>query len=533
MKTERSEQLKICQTCTNRKMDFSRGLLCGLTEEFADFEDNCEQFVADEDLKKNHEEKLNNILIQTNNPHFFYWEKLGWFSLWSIIVFIISYFISVHDFHIYLESELKIYTTSNYSLFFQKALFPVILWFFIGWEVKKVKNGLASGIVYSLTFLSINQFFPELLNIYVYTIPTLLAGIVFVSFNCTKLHKKWLFPLAAVCLHIGLISFSFIDVREINDTINFLLSVLDFERESTEFLSLTIERENGANTLSLNHLIFNCFKNTTIFMFSTFVLKTLKHRFKLNLRTISTLALLNPRLLPLIIFFLYSLIIIFSTSIVYVIYHINERLIGLSNRRILIDLKTSFIVLGCVILIWAIAIHLYRKITLEYYLKTNSSVSWMYYFSCVPVINIVFWIVALLALKLNKNVSKQQQLNWLNSSNNSFTIFYFILLSLYYSLKFILGNSSGLLKFELIISFTIILFYIFHKSGIHYLIMTKLIVICLLIYASVIDYNRMQIYESALYWSFLQIALLYLYYPIFHLKEFKIEVPLVDDKIPS
>jgi uncharacterized RDD family membrane protein YckC len=45
----REEQLKFCRFCTHQKPNIKQGLICGLTGQIADFEENCVSF--DEDLK--------------------------------------------------------------------------------------------------------------------------------------------------------------------------------------------------------------------------------------------------------------------------------------------------------------------------------------------------------------------------------------------------------------------------------------------------------------------------------------------------
>ena len=45
---DRSQQLQFCKVCTNRKMDMKQGLLCGLTNQKADFENECASFTKDE-----------------------------------------------------------------------------------------------------------------------------------------------------------------------------------------------------------------------------------------------------------------------------------------------------------------------------------------------------------------------------------------------------------------------------------------------------------------------------------------------------
>lgn len=44
----RDEQLVFCKKCVNRKMNMQQGLLCGLTDKKADFEESCPNFVIEE-----------------------------------------------------------------------------------------------------------------------------------------------------------------------------------------------------------------------------------------------------------------------------------------------------------------------------------------------------------------------------------------------------------------------------------------------------------------------------------------------------
>ena len=44
----RKEMVKYCSLCLNRKMDEERGLVCGLTGEYGDFDGSCRNFRADE-----------------------------------------------------------------------------------------------------------------------------------------------------------------------------------------------------------------------------------------------------------------------------------------------------------------------------------------------------------------------------------------------------------------------------------------------------------------------------------------------------
>lgn len=45
---EREDRLCYCKVCSLKKMDFKRGIVCQLTNEYADFEGSCDQFQGDE-----------------------------------------------------------------------------------------------------------------------------------------------------------------------------------------------------------------------------------------------------------------------------------------------------------------------------------------------------------------------------------------------------------------------------------------------------------------------------------------------------
>jgi hypothetical protein len=49
---DRKEHLKICKRCANRKFDMNKGIVCGLTNEIANFELNCTDYIADEEAIK-------------------------------------------------------------------------------------------------------------------------------------------------------------------------------------------------------------------------------------------------------------------------------------------------------------------------------------------------------------------------------------------------------------------------------------------------------------------------------------------------
>ena len=48
----REEQLKFCKVCENQKFDLKQGIICGLTDQIADFEETCYDFVENSFLRE-------------------------------------------------------------------------------------------------------------------------------------------------------------------------------------------------------------------------------------------------------------------------------------------------------------------------------------------------------------------------------------------------------------------------------------------------------------------------------------------------
>lgn len=60
---ERKEQLKFCNTCLNKKLDFSKGVICKLTGEIADFERKCIHYEPDMNALKQKKNELKDDVI--------------------------------------------------------------------------------------------------------------------------------------------------------------------------------------------------------------------------------------------------------------------------------------------------------------------------------------------------------------------------------------------------------------------------------------------------------------------------------------
>lgn len=62
----RIQQVSICKTCANQSFDMSKGVICGLTNDIGKFENECDDFIVDEQAKKDAEEELARRYPYTN-----------------------------------------------------------------------------------------------------------------------------------------------------------------------------------------------------------------------------------------------------------------------------------------------------------------------------------------------------------------------------------------------------------------------------------------------------------------------------------
>lgn len=87
----REEHLKFCKICNNQKFDSQKGIICGLRNSIADFEDTCESFDENTQLKekllvKNRENELSNQIASQGT-------RFGNYLLDRIFILIISFFL--------------------------------------------------------------------------------------------------------------------------------------------------------------------------------------------------------------------------------------------------------------------------------------------------------------------------------------------------------------------------------------------------------------------------------------------------------
>lgn len=71
----REQHLVFCRKCVNRKMDLKQGLICQITEEKADFTDECENYERDEEVRDEvvatHEKAMSPIELDQLPPEIY------------------------------------------------------------------------------------------------------------------------------------------------------------------------------------------------------------------------------------------------------------------------------------------------------------------------------------------------------------------------------------------------------------------------------------------------------------------------------
>ena len=86
---EMSDKIKVCSTCKNREFNPSCGTVCSLTKEKPSFEDECDNYVADEEQLSKEASKVEVFEEEKNISGwlaFFLWVGVGLGAFISVIM---------------------------------------------------------------------------------------------------------------------------------------------------------------------------------------------------------------------------------------------------------------------------------------------------------------------------------------------------------------------------------------------------------------------------------------------------------------
>ena len=98
----REEQLKLCSVCTHRQMDMHKGMLCGLTQNAANFEGECPNFEQDEKEFQKQQQIQQEIMSDEDHTvggwlAIFLWLGIGGGALASIVTCCYQHGLSLHN----------------------------------------------------------------------------------------------------------------------------------------------------------------------------------------------------------------------------------------------------------------------------------------------------------------------------------------------------------------------------------------------------------------------------------------------------
>lgn len=184
---ERSEIVKVCKTCKYRDFNPERGLLCSFTNEFGQFESECDKYEKDETVKEVKKEVLpekkkigkserDNVLAFIGiiilsaaisffiaNSNFLYRGD----SIGNIVIFILSFFtLSIIGYRLIMPGKIAIFNSKSVSGFFA-LLASVLMLTISALTVANDRRFLEFGVMvlivslYNLTFIFYSKFWEE------------------------------------------------------------------------------------------------------------------------------------------------------------------------------------------------------------------------------------------------------------------------------------------------------------------------------------------------------------------------------------
>ena len=503
---ERRDQVKICQQCKHRKMNFSRGLLCGLTDEFADFEGSCESFEKDGPTITTHTTDQVFFEEEDTSTKPIHGKDLGIFILAIILLsFILPLLLEK------ITSSIPVLDGYHYFRFYSLAF---LSWFFIGKVTLQLKNAIIAGLVHLVVF-GLLEFLPLPNFILREITPIIISSTCFSLLVFTDKKKVVKFVLTAIIIFLSISPLYFPQL----------------ELLTRQFRAIF---RNHADREFFGQMIF-VLSNISLYTLP-FILLSLTYaelskanpsRFKLN--NISLYQTLTNKSMALFVFIFYSSILLISFLLLENI----KNLLGFATGSIsFVDWETgiSYVLFLSIknILSFGLLICLswyFRKITLSYYLANNQPISWGYFFAMMPIINIIIWIVNLSNFKRVATFDRNTIAELLNvKSLTLVTIIIFLSLA-QAMLPLLLSNTRVEVWdiFALVISLILVLLYLNNQYGIYIAIGFETLFIILLIVLELYGFKTPK--EAIGISIFFGIARLILIYPVFHGNAFTVALP--------
>lgn len=120
----RQEQLLYCKACSHQKFDASKGIICGLTDDQAEFVETCTNYNEDPDLK--HKMEMDKIRQQMNNQEASKGIRFANYLIDLVVLQVMSFFVGV------LLAIILMAAAPDSFYLFEESWFTWFLYLFIG-----------------------------------------------------------------------------------------------------------------------------------------------------------------------------------------------------------------------------------------------------------------------------------------------------------------------------------------------------------------------------------------------------------------
>jgi hypothetical protein len=520
-------------------MDRSRGMICGLTNEYPDFEGECELFVEDFKVtqKKVEKEREQNVkkTIEVENLQT---PVLGHLSMNQLALLV-----GICTLLFLIQGKILLATIYNDNPGFDFSYMISIIiagipFLFLGLAINNLKHGIIAAFVYSIINYAIYKlglvesgFNSLVIILWFMNAAGVLAFIVSRSFR--DKNKIILFGLLGAAIFTGfqLIYSGFLDFdrvvdflfnRQKHDETRFSFNFLDFEFEKSEFQS---------RSFHFKSMFLGVFKMIPIVL----ILVALYNQLKMNRKWNDFVIDLGKKINPIVFLFFvigsYILLVLFATAIIdsTMKYFSSGSAMSMEigNNFFIGMIKILFYTSTSIFAFWYYTIW-FRKKTMEFFTSYNLPISYIYFFSMLPVVGLVIWIfLAINLMSSNQSEEKENEPIKVLDHKSIFTV-YFSVVAVFFVIRmmnsrhpeYFVDSMVDLLLFAVFFA----VFYL-KKLGVYASFALRIILVFVsLYYMLVSSYLAAQFAVSQFtLWALLfGGAFHFLIHPLIHLKHYKV-----------
>lgn len=535
---DRKECYKLCVNCQNRQLDRTRGMICTLTNDYPDFDGDCELFVEDVKVAQKRAENQRDFKVKGEiDVEVLQTPVLGDLRIPQLALLVgicaVLFFTQIKI--ILSETDTEIL---GMSVYYFVSLVPTSMYFlFFGFAIQNFKFGLIAALAYSIVNYSINYsglMQSGYISLAIILLFLSVAGALslIVSKSLVDIKRIVLFGLIGAAIFTGfqLISSGFLDFDRIVDFL-FNREEYDEKRLSLNFLDYEIEKsEFSRHVVYYKSIFLGVFKMIPVI----FLLIALHNQFKMNRKWDDFTIDLGPKLHPIFFLFFviggYLVLILFATGSIdsTMNFFSGERVISMNiGDNFFIGLVKMFFYTATSLFAFWYYIIWFRKKTLAFFISNNLPISHLYFLSMLPVIGLFVWIFLTIKL-MSSNQTEEALVKSVKVLNNK-TLFavYLTLVVLVFVLRMFNSRHPEyfvIYLFDLILFAIFFLVFYFKRLGVYASFAMRIILVYLMFYDILANPSGAPFSLSQItLWSLLfGGAFYFLIHPLIHLQYYKV-----------